>query len=472
MGEPSKLKQVMDASESEDLEMGKLLSPVEVKEIELVGTSKPAEAIDFKERGETSTPAGAKLSGINIDSLDLNKKDFYQELEAPLSIFIVPTYIRLRDKDAYEPKMVSIGPYHYGKKELQPMQSHKERALIHFLKRSRKNRTIQPYINALTGVVGELRKCYEEIDQIKEWEDAAFVRLMLLDGVFLYEFLSVLRGNEAGHDYADIDPIFGNRGHNLNYNYVMEDLLLLENQIPYQVLFTLLTISEGHQKEAVDRILSSLMMAPQTHQGPHFLDMYIKGMLGERNGGTPNTGESNVKVAASKLSRLGIKFRKVGTYKDIEFDKNKKTLSLPSIVINQHTVFRFFNSKAYELRTGTNKDLNSYIHLLNFLIQSTDDVSSLRSQGIIVSSLAKDEEVVEVMKKLTKDTVQGDVDDDSRKIVTDVTKYYEDNEGKASVLRIWVANNWAKLLFAGIFLYALTAFQAVYTALSFHYRNK
>ncbi|KAI3885410.1 hypothetical protein MKX03_036302 [Papaver bracteatum] len=465
-----------DANKNKKIEMGEASTPVEVMEddknkkkvADLVETSKSAEVI---ERKEMKLAKPSKLVEM-IDRLNLKKEDFYEALLDPLRIFIIPTYIKRRDQAYYEPKMVSIGPYHYGKPQLEPMQRHKERALIHFLKRKPEIK-IEQYQKELKHVVNDLRGCYEMVDELEKWKvDEDFVKLMLLDGVFLFEFLNVLRGNQASRDYAAIDPIFGNRGHNLNYNYVMEDLLLLENQIPYKVLSTLLMVSETLDDKAAESTLSSLMLAPPKYKGHHLLDMYIKGMLGERNDQQPNTGESNVKIAASKLSMLGIKFRKVGTYSDIKFDRNNKTLCLPSIVINQHTVPRFFNSKAYELRAGTNKDLNSYIHLVDFLIQSTEDVSSLRSQGIILSSLVKDEDVVEVMKELTKDTVPGDVDDKSTKIVEEVTAYYQDKEGKVSTFWIWVADNWASLLFAGFLLYALAAVQAVYSALSFHYRNK
>ncbi|MCL7023950.1 hypothetical protein MKW94_005047 [Papaver nudicaule] len=462
MGETSKLEQVTDGNQNKN------------KEIELGEPSKPSQGVDGKKNKKKEKRLVKPSELVNmIDILDLGQKDFYEELQDPLQIFVIPTYIKRRDQAAYEPKMVSIGPYHYGKAILQPMQFHKERALIHFLRRSSKKATKEDYIAKLMEIVGELRRCYEEVEEITEkWQDDKdFVKLMLVDGVFLFEFLNVFRGNQVGRDYAAIDPIFGNRGHNLNYNYVMEDLLLLENQIPYQVLSTLLIVSEGVNEEAAKSILSSLMLAPPKYRGHHLLDMYIKGMLGERNDQQPNTEESNVKVSASNLSMLGIKFRKVGTYGGIKFERSAKTLSLPSIVINQHTVPRFFNSKAYELRAGTNKELNSYIHLVDFLIQSADDVSLLRSQGIIVSSLASDEDVVEVMKELTKDTVPGDVDDESTKIVREVVKYYQDKEGKVSTLWIWVADNWASILFAGFILYALTAVQAVYSALSFHYRN-
>ncbi|KAI3933095.1 hypothetical protein MKW92_002251 [Papaver armeniacum] len=385
---------------------------------------------------------GERLQVVQmIDELNLNQRDFYEELEEPLQIFTIPTYIRRRNPTAYEPKMVSIGPYHYGNPILEPMQFHKKRAVIHFLRRSPTKATKQQYIDELMRHVDQLRRSYENVD-------------------------AMARGNQTIRDYASIDPIFGGRGHNLNYNYVMEDLLLLENQVPYQVLFTLLTVSEGCCKEAATNILSSLMLAPPEFRGNHLLDMYIKGMLGERNNQKPNT-----KIPASKLRVFGIKFKAVGTYFEIKFDKTSNTLCLPSIFINQHTVPRFFNSKAYELRAGTNKELNSYIHLMDVLIQSADDVSTLRSQGIIISSLDSDEAVITVMKELTRDTVPGDVDVKSIDIIEELAKHYRDKDGKVTTCWIWLTDNWAKIILAGFILYALAAIQAVYSVLSFHLRS-
>ncbi|KAI3890907.1 hypothetical protein MKX03_023259 [Papaver bracteatum] len=402
-----------------------------------------------------------------IDELNLNQRDFYEELEEPLQIFTIPTYIRRRNPTAYEPKMVSIGPYHYGNPILEPMQFHKKRAVIHFLRRSPTKATKQQYIDELMRHVDQLRRSYENVEAMARWaDDIDFVKLMMVDGIFLFEFLNVWRGNQTIRDYASIDPIFGGRGHNLNYNYVMEDLLLLENQVPYQVLFTLLTVSEGCCEEAATNILSSLMLAPPEFRGNHLLDMYIKGMLGERN-----NQKANTKIPAFKLRVFGIKFKAVGTYIETKFDKTSKTLCLPSIFINQHTVPRFFNSKAYELRAGTNKELNSYIHLMDVLIQSADDVSTLRSQGIIISSLDSDEAVITVVKELTRDTVPGDVDVKSIDIIQELAKHYREKDGKVTTCWIWLTDNWAKIILAGFILYALAAIQAVYSVLSFHLRS-
>ncbi|KAI3977477.1 hypothetical protein MKX01_000390 [Papaver californicum] len=426
-----------------------------------------------------------------INNLNLDQDDMYMELEKPylqtnmnillekhqqqnLQIFIIPTYIKERNPSAYAPKMVSIGPYHYGQSHLMKMQLHKKRALLHFLKRSRGRATKQAYVATLMLVVDQLRKSYEQdVEQMERWrnDDDGFVKLMMVDGIFLIEFLSVLKGNQNNRDYANIDPIFGHRGHNLNYNYVMQDLLLLENQLPYLVLSTLLSVSEGQSEENTHRILSTIMFAPPRFQGHHLLDTYMKGILGGGSHHQRGDEERTIRISASKLLKYGVQFRPVVSYNKIKFDKQTATLSLPSIIINQDTIPRFLNSKVYELRVGTNKDLNSYIHLMDSLIQSASDVYSLRSQGIIVSSLGSDEAVVGVMKELTKDTVRAEVDQISIRTVKEVKEYYQ-REKKSTRNWIWVRDNWASIVGAATILLLLSVVQTVYTVLAFHYNKK
>ncbi|KAI3933266.1 hypothetical protein MKX01_041193 [Papaver californicum] len=91
------------------------------------------------------------------------KKDF---------IFDLPTFVKDRNVKAYEPQVVSIGPYHYSKRHLKPMEVHKRRALRHFVKRS------------------DVPESYaRQLDE--EWiNDNRFVELMIQDGCFILEFLA------------------------------------------------------------------------------------------------------------------------------------------------------------------------------------------------------------------------------------------------------------------------------------------
>ncbi|MCL7039229.1 hypothetical protein MKW94_005213 [Papaver nudicaule] len=306
-----------------------------------------------------------------------------------------------------------------------PMQVDKQRSLVHFLKRSRV--PVESYLSKLKEVVTLLRESYEQLDQMKKWQDDdTFIQLMLIDGVFLFEFLSVTRGNQNNYDYATNDPIFGYEGHILIYDTIMQDLLLMENQLPYLVLSTLLSVSEGLPEQSINSILSWMMFAPKKGPGLHLLDMYMKGLLDEGHHVEKKEQDQDkalVRLSASKLQKYGIQFKRVQSFNRIKFEKNTATLKLPSILINQHTVPRFLNLRAYALRVGT-KELNSYIDLLDSLIQSANDVSPLCSQGIIVNSLGSDEAVVEVMKEITKDKVRRDVDCMSSVVLKEMNDYY------------------------------------------------
>ncbi|XP_049935775.1 uncharacterized protein LOC116250119 [Nymphaea colorata] len=60
------------------------------------------------------------------------------------------------------PYMVSLGPYHHGKKNLQPMEHHKQRALYRILNRS--GVSLTSFIESLKGIEQELRDSYDNLD--------------------------------------------------------------------------------------------------------------------------------------------------------------------------------------------------------------------------------------------------------------------------------------------------------------------
>ncbi|RZC81112.1 hypothetical protein C5167_043691 [Papaver somniferum] len=371
---------------------------------------------------------GDMISKLNLDSVDPYLNIEHQEHKQTISE--IPIDIKAKNPHAYQPKMVSVGPNHFGKPHLMPMQVDKQRSVIHFLKRS--SGPIESYLNKLKEVVTLLRESYEQLDHMKNWQDDdIFIQLMLIDGVFLFEFLSVIRGNQNNYDYATNDPVFGYEGHMLIYDTVMQDLLMMENQLPYLVLSILLSVSEGLPEQSVNGILSWMMFAPKKGPGLHLLDMYMKGLLDESQPAKEKEKDEDktlVRLSASKLHKYGIQFKRVQSFNGIKFEKNTATLTLPSILINQHTVPRFLNLKAYELRSGT-KELNSYIDILDCLIQPANNVSPLCSQGIIVNSLGSDEAVVEVTKEITKDKVRRDVDFMSCEVLKEMSDYY----GKGAV---------------------------------------
>ncbi|KAI3887033.1 hypothetical protein MKX03_025607 [Papaver bracteatum] len=406
-----------------------------------------------------------------LESAEPEKEEEHWKKE---SIFELPNFVKDRNVKAYEPQVVSIGPYHYSKSHLKPMEVHKRRAVRHFVKRG--SQTRGSYKLGLLEDVHLLRESYaRQLDE--EWtaDDNRFVELMIQDGCFILEFLAASANYHKINSYSLKDPMFSYHGTIVNYNPVMHDLLLVENQLPYLVLFRLWSISTGSSENEVNRILPWMMFAPNEDPGLHMLDMYMKGLL---TGGKQFEEEIIVRRCASELhDQSGVQFKKVGSYQDIKFDKNVAVLQLPSIIINDYNASTLLNLLAYELRVGTGRDMNSYIYLIDSLVDSAKDVKLLQSQGIIISALGSDEAVVKVLKELARDTVV-DSSCKSYLVVGEMNKYYEESmkkwrrrfrDWRSKLYSVYFSNPWTVISVAGAaFLLALTVIQTAYTVFSYY----
>ncbi|CAH9133671.1 unnamed protein product [Cuscuta epithymum] len=64
---------------------------------------------------------------------------------------------------SYQPRAVSIGPYHHRKPRLKMMQEHKWRFLKGLIKRTENTGVgLEEYVKAVKGLEEEARKCYSE----------------------------------------------------------------------------------------------------------------------------------------------------------------------------------------------------------------------------------------------------------------------------------------------------------------------
>lgn len=97
------------------------------------------------------------------------------------SINKVPQHILMDDKSAYEPVVLSIGPYHHGASNLTIMEKEKWRCLDFILKLNCKV-SLQDYIRAMSRLEKQTRNCYSEkitMDRKK------FLQMLLLDACFI-----------------------------------------------------------------------------------------------------------------------------------------------------------------------------------------------------------------------------------------------------------------------------------------------
>ncbi|KMZ71516.1 hypothetical protein ZOSMA_17G00710 [Zostera marina] len=127
------------------------------------------------------------------------------------------------DRGYFNPKVISIGPYHSKNEVFYPMQNLKLRYLNDLLRRSTDNNRVEKYTKAIENqlVTEKAKYCEFAVCGIS---DAEFLKLLVLDGCFVVEFLL---------KYAE-RPIFTLPG--IDVDLLRHDLVLIENQVPFSVL--------------------------------------------------------------------------------------------------------------------------------------------------------------------------------------------------------------------------------------------
>ncbi|KAK1291344.1 UPF0481 protein [Acorus calamus] len=105
--------------------------------------------------------------------------------EEECSIFMVPGNLRALDPDAYEPGVVSIGPYHRGKERLRAMEEHKWRMARRLFDKHPEDK-LEECLQKMMALEGRARSCYSERVDMGSRE---FAEMMLLDGCFILGIL-------------------------------------------------------------------------------------------------------------------------------------------------------------------------------------------------------------------------------------------------------------------------------------------
>ncbi|XP_066341920.1 uncharacterized protein [Miscanthus floridulus] len=169
----------------------------------------------------------------------------------PPSIYRVPDRIKRGNTEAYRPKLVSMGPLHYGVADLMPMEHHKKEAVLQRIKRYGK--PLVEYLASIQEVVDELLGEYDNLDE--KWRTTEgrdeFVQMMVMDGCFLLESL------QRYFDYPTGNPVFSYHGCLTLYTAIQSDIVVMENQLPLLVLYTLLAVERHTALFSVEEIIDS-----------------------------------------------------------------------------------------------------------------------------------------------------------------------------------------------------------------------
>lgn len=388
-------------------------------------------------------------------------------LSSKRCIYKVPTSMRNVNKEAYTPKVVSIGPLHRGGEGLKAMEQEKLRYLQSFLNRAYLE--MEDIVKSLRKREEEVRNCYSEKVELRSDE---FVKMILLDGCFILELL--LRRYDE-NSVKDDDLVFS-RPH--IFEDIWLDLILLENQLPLFVLsdiYDLIPCSRHKRLPSVHDLVYKFVSSgmdmdrPDSNSSPsplHLVDClrmcYLANTPSSRLKGKTMTSFS---PSATRLQEAGVKFEKVESkfLLDLKFDKKLGVLKIPILHIQDSTEVILRNQIAFEQCHHSVRPIIEYIVLIDSIIDTPADVNLLMEKGVIQSIVDSGESICQLFNNLGKQVILGD-EPLFFHLCADLRGHCATrwNRWKAILKSQYFHTPWAVISFsAGIILLILTVIQTV-----------
>ncbi|KAK8709503.1 hypothetical protein V6N13_060518 [Hibiscus sabdariffa] len=411
-------------------------------------------------------------------------------------IYEVPYRLRQVKEIAYEPNVISIGPYHHGKPHLKAMEVIKRKCFDQILEVT--NLESSEFIKAMEALEERVRKCYEgPIDHCDK-----FVEMMVYDGCFLVQLIRNIYPEDlcklGRHSQTDM----------------WYDLLLLENQLPFFVLFKLDCIimrdGEGNLDEFTRSALTAFQKGmPGTHiwsgngnytsptiDTKHLLDLLHSCCrpspqgIRQQQKFKPEAIQKSDRSwkfirSATELEDAGINFsgevlqdrdqaQGIKSMLDITFTKDTKVLKIPTLRVDDNTERLLRNFMAYEQFTQMDEPtyVSDYVVFMDNLINTGKDVQLLCNSRIIDNWLGDDEVVAQMFNKL-RDYVCFTDDFYYAETFVRVNKHCERkwNKYKAILKKDYFNSPWSLCSFlAAVVLLLLTVLQTTYTVLSYYHQ--
>ncbi|XXG88416.1 hypothetical protein AAC387_Pa12g0626 [Persea americana] len=412
------------------------------------------------------------VSSIKQRHLNEPRRLKVSSIDISCSIHRVPHSLHRHNRNAYDPQVISIGPFHYRRREveLQAMEEHKWKYLHDILSRSGEG-SLERYLIAVRELEESARNCYSEVIAL---DSNSFVEMMVLDGCFIIELFRKYYDKEDDDDpICKLDWLF---------EAVVADLIMLENQIPFfiiQRLSNLIDISCSSSllvKRALYFLLESASTWDERINNSHIPIQHLLHLVHtghvlcvEEN----DTENKVVKVpSASKLEEVGIKFKKRNDVKDgnimlnIKFQKG--VIEIPPVLVWDETNIVFLNLIAFEqCYNHCKKYFIAYTTFMDWLINTGKDVEILCRREVIDNGLGNEEEVAALFNNMGREVIiNGDHFYLSR-VCNDINEYNERAWPKlrATLVHDYFKNPWAIISFmAALLLLLLTMTQAFFSS--------
>ncbi|KAJ9695428.1 hypothetical protein PVL29_010743 [Vitis rotundifolia] len=351
--------------------------------------------------------------------------------------------------------------------------------------------------------IEDLANCYD-FRVISEYSKKQLTTMFLLDGCFLPYFICCFHNSEEG----------GLNGWNFTNHQIAcikQDLFLLENQLPFQVLRLLFRDADfpgESMEDMIEDFVTSNIPMPRGIVGilkidvPCHLLHFLQGaFLGRLETMTPRQETAPTELMRERksfrkgqerpiwhscknvqqLMAAGIRFKPSRTNRltDISFTSYfgiTGCLMLPPITMNTSTLIIFLNLIAFESSNATNQlGVISYLCFLDSLIDHWDDVKELQAARVLHNFVGDQREVAQFFNHVCGKLVPNPITykEVQQQIQVHVERYY------SSKVRMWLSqcrytyfsSPWSIIALTGAILgLLLTAIQA-YTSLFFRSTN-
>ncbi|KAI3994056.1 hypothetical protein MKX01_012313 [Papaver californicum] len=422
---------------------------------------------------------------IDIKQEETDELDFGKSW----TIYRVPTNLLEVQKNAFIPKIISIGPFYYRDARYKVMEEHKKRFLFLLLGYDNKDHggnfggynyvELDSIVSLMYDLEKRTRECYSETFIHISSDD--FVRMTIMDGCFVIELLRLYHkfctSDNIEEKVVD-DPIFTTRW---MLRALQRDLMMIQNQLPFfllQELYRLITASprKGCDIDNISLIDLTLKffdpllpkdekqnvdLDPDPDEYRHLLHLFRKSFISSikrrkplqvpRTGSTvtkpifhsqqrtPSTRikqDSHFIQCVTELKEAGVTFLEKSENTNIDmFDIEYKNgvLRIPPLFIDDNTVPLFLNFIAYE---QCDKDATPYFtnHFMFFdrLVSSIKDVEVLHRTGIIHHVFGSEKRVADFINKLCREIVYN----------VDNCHLSEEMRGVNDYYKAYYANKW------------------------------
>ncbi|EOA27001.1 hypothetical protein CARUB_v10023096mg [Capsella rubella] len=384
-------------------------------------------------------------------------------------IYRVPNRLRRVNPEAYTPQMLLLGPLQHSKKAKALELSKNDLRYLDYMNMELHKKK---YLNAIANKYGEkivddlssiiktnekfIRESYaESTEWIKSQE---FVEMILLDSVFILAFFiqtattrKINKKEEILVHEEDIlfqKPCF--------ITTILEDLILLENQLPYvllEELSELFILNLKIRETFRDIILRAFRLEGEVKEGMnfrHFTDLFRRirvETLCLTKEQMRSVEAKSIKSLhnADKLDSAGVDFAHLDKKNElslvITFERG--ILKIPCFLADDNTERVMRNLMALEqCHYPLTAYVCNYIAFLDFLIDTDQDVDLLVKKGVIKNWLGHQASVAEMVNKLCLGLV--DFGSHYYEIAERLNQHYESrlNRSIATLRRVYFKDLW------------------------------